>query len=184
MIVSLLFGRKKRRKMGDQLYSFIAQAARDINFFGAHKIPDTVDGRFEVLVIHAFLTMQALRVAGPKQRLDQLVFDAMFRDLDSALREMGTSDTRVGKQIKAMAKAFYGRSEKYHEAIETGDLDQIRQAIERNALASMPAPPAPPFVAELADWLLRSKTTLAKQTLDEITEFGPAFAKPKFSSTM
>jgi cytochrome b pre-mRNA-processing protein 3 len=177
-MASFLFGRKKRQKLGEKIYSHIRTASRRPAFFGPGKVPDTVDGRFEVLVAHAYLAMQGLRNADPARRIDQEVFDAMFRDMDDAVRELGTSDTQVGKKIKAMAKAFYGRCDSYHLALQSKDMEQISQAVRRNLLATVEEREvSEAFIAKLQSWLLLSATNLADQSLADIEKNGPDFAE-------
>ncbi|VAV94184.1 hypothetical protein MNBD_ALPHA06-2296 [hydrothermal vent metagenome] len=181
MVFSLLFRGKKRQKIGERLYSYIREAARNPAFFGPSKFPDTVDGRFELLTLQAFLLMQALRLHAPEQRLDQLVFDTMFLDMDDALREMGTSDTQVGKKVKQMAKAFYGRSKSYHEALQSAKREEISAALARNALATAEPQNLDIFCRQLADWVVQSEKNLAEQKLKQLLSSGPDFAKPIFT---
>ncbi len=180
MVLSFLSRGKKRRKLGEDLYSFVRDAARNPVFFGEGKIPDSVDGRFEVLVMHGFLLMRALRQHDQIERVDQLVFDAMIRDLDGAVRELGASDTRVGRRIKSMAQAFFGRSKSYHDALETSDPAQIRDALARNVEASCKTEPKAVFLQKLSDWFLASNQQLSGQKLDVLLRDGPKFAPAKF----
>ncbi len=178
MVFSFLFRSKKHQKIGKELYSFVLTAARKPELYGKGRIPDTVDGRFDALVLHAFLVMRALRQAKPEQRLDQYVFDAMFLDLDAAVRELGTSDTRVAKRIKEMAKAFYGRSKTYHDALESGDMAKICAAIDRNLLSGVPDKgDSSVFSAKMAQWVCTSDQQISAQSIDAILQNGPNYAK-------
>ena len=77
-------------------------------------MPDTLDGRFDLIALHAFLLIHRLQAyAEPGPALAQAVFDAMFSDMDHNLREIGVSDLSVGKRMRAMWEAFHGRSKAY-----------------------------------------------------------------------
>lgn len=181
MVLSFFFAGKRRRKMGDIYFSFIRDAARDPAFFGTGKVNDDVDGRFEVLVLHSFLLMQALRTGEPEKRLDQLLFDALFRDLDTSLRELGTSDTRIGKKIKSMAAAFYGRSQGYHEALLSESPKKLEQALLRNLFGEAADDRQKSFVGRLAKWVLQSQNRLHQQSTEQLFDEGPDFAPVNFS---
>jgi len=177
MVLSFLFTGKKRRKIGDKLYCYVRDASRLPSFYGPGRVPDTVDGRFDVLVVHAFLVMRALRHAKPESRIDQWLFDAMFVDLDSAIRELGASDTVVGKRIKDMAKGFYGRSASYHQVLESGDHSKVEAIIRRNLLSDgMEKDFNEGFSKDLAHWFEESNTRLMEQNIDALVSHGPAFA--------
>ena len=77
-------------------------------------VPDTLDGRFDAIGLYVYLTIRRLSVAAePGPTLAQAVFDAMFLDMDTNLREMGVGDMSVGKRNRAMWEAFHGRSAAY-----------------------------------------------------------------------
>lgn len=181
MVLSFLSRGKTRRKLGEELYSFVRDAARNPAFFGEGKIADSVDGRFEILVMHGFLLMRALRQHNQVERVDQLVFDAMIRDLDGAVRELGASDTRVGRRIKSMAQGFFGRSKSYHEALESADPAQIHEALARNIEASCTTKPKAAFLKEVSDWFLASNQQLVGQEWEVLLRDGPKFATTKFT---
>ena len=101
-------------------------------------MPDTLDGRFEMLVMHAFLYFRRMKSEGAGVRkLTQLVFDTMFQDLDQNLRELGVGDMSIGKKVRKMGAAFYGRTEAYDEAMSRNGEDpgSLASAIERNIFA-------------------------------------------------
>jgi cytochrome b pre-mRNA-processing protein 3 len=92
-----------------------------------------LDGRFDLIALHAFLVidrLQALPEPGPA--LAQAVFDAMFSDMDINLREIGVSDLRVGKRVRAMWEGFHGRSKAYAEAVQASDHAALEAALARN----------------------------------------------------
>ncbi|WP_374466727.1 ubiquinol-cytochrome C chaperone family protein, partial [Ferrovibrio sp.] len=91
------------------LYRAIVAQSRQAGFYREHGVPDSLDGRFDMIVLHSFLVMRRLRrIGAAAEPLSQQLFDLMFADMDSNLREIGVGDLSVGKKVKAMAQAFYG----------------------------------------------------------------------------
>ena len=126
-----LFGRGKSERTGYELYSVAVAAARDPFFYTQLGVPDTLDGRFDMVGLHAFLLIRRLTPEPGGPALAQAVFDAMFNDMDVNLREMGVGDLSVGKKVRAMWEAFHGRAHAYAEAMKTGP-EALAEALERN----------------------------------------------------
>jgi cytochrome b pre-mRNA-processing protein 3 len=123
----------RHQTAGFSLYAAAVAAARDPWFYQALGVPDTLDGRFDLVALHAFLLIQRLRdAADPGPTLAQAVFDAMFSDMDNNLREIGVSDLSVGKRVRAMWDAFHGRAKAYASAIEAADGSALAAALARN----------------------------------------------------
>jgi cytochrome b pre-mRNA-processing protein 3 len=109
-----------------KLYQNIVAQARRPVFYQAYGVPDSVDGRFDLLLLHAILAMRRMT---PEAR--QALFDLMFADMDQSLREMGVGDMSIGKKIKPMIAAFYGRAKAYEAAL--GEPDQaLIEVLRRN----------------------------------------------------
>jgi cytochrome b pre-mRNA-processing protein 3 len=128
------FGRRARHERpGFQLYGAAVKAARAPYLYTALGVPDTLDGRFDLIGLHAWLVIQRLRfLPEPGPSLAQAVFDAMFSDMDIALREMGVGDLSVGKRVRAMWEAFHGRARAYEEALAQTDPDPLPDVLIRN----------------------------------------------------
>jgi cytochrome b pre-mRNA-processing protein 3 len=87
----------------------VKQARRPV-WYRELGVPDTPEGRFEMIALHAALVLRRLRREGmPGQALGQLLFDAMFVDFDGSLRELGVSDLSIGRYVKRLAGNFYAR---------------------------------------------------------------------------
>ncbi|MBP0446860.1 ubiquinol-cytochrome C chaperone [Roseomonas sp. SSH11] len=135
-----LFGLLRRRpheRVGFTLYTAAVQAARDPSLFGEDAVPDTLEGRFDLIALHAALLVRRLR-HDPDPRgaaLAQAVFDAMFADMDMNLREMGVGDMSIGKRVRVMWEAFHGRAVAYEGALEAGDEAALGAALARNVWA-------------------------------------------------
>ena len=112
-----LFRSRRHERAGYALYTEAVQVARDPALYAVLGVPDTLDGRFDMIGLHVSLVMNRLRrEASPGPELAQAVFDAMFSDMDFNLREMGVSDMAVGKRVKAMWEALNGRAQAYAAA--------------------------------------------------------------------
>jgi cytochrome b pre-mRNA-processing protein 3 len=99
-----------RRQVAEQLYHGVVKQARRPVWYRELGVPDTPEGRFEMIALHAALLLRRLRREGMAgHALGQQLFDAMFVDLDGSLRELGVSDLSVGKFVKRLAGNFYAR---------------------------------------------------------------------------
>jgi cytochrome b pre-mRNA-processing protein 3 len=128
-----LFGRKRYERAGFELYTAAVQAARDPYIFDTLRVPDTLDGRFDVIGLYVFLVVHRLHGESKVgKELAQAVFDAMFSDMDINLREIGVGDMTVGKRVRAMWEAFNGRSAAYAAALDAGDAAALTEAVARN----------------------------------------------------
>ena len=113
-----LLRRGRHERTGFELYGAAVAAAREPFLYTGLGVPDTLDGRFDMVALHTFLLIQRLkREPSPGPALAQAVFDAMFSDMDINLREMGVSDLSVGKRVKVMWEAFHGRANAYAAAL-------------------------------------------------------------------
>jgi cytochrome b pre-mRNA-processing protein 3 len=120
------------------LYGAIVAQARSVAFYADYRVPDTVEGRFDLIVLHLVLLLNRLdrraeagRDFGQKL-LGQELFDAFCRDLDANLREMGVGDLAVPKRMQAFAEAFYGRQAAYLAALDAADQRVFEKALARN----------------------------------------------------
>jgi cytochrome b pre-mRNA-processing protein 3 len=128
-------GMVKRR--GFELYTAAVQAARDPLYFIALGVPDTLDGRFDLVGVFVALLIRRLRAleaggGSPASGYAQAVFDAMFADMDFNLRELGVTDMTIGRRVRAMWEAFHGRALAYEGPLDAGDADALAAALVRN----------------------------------------------------
>lgn len=122
-----------------KLYTIAVKQARQEYFYAEWRVPDTVDGRFDMIVLHLFL-MQYCLIRHNNQismQLSQKIFDVMFWDMDQNLREMGVGDMGIPKRIKNMMLAFNGRLHSYDAAAQKG-VDDLMAAIYRNLFREDP----------------------------------------------
>ena len=110
-------------------YSALVTAARNQFFFTQRQVPDTFDGRFELLALHAFFLQHRLRHEQPD--VAQQLSECFFSDMDTALRELGIGDSGVKRRVKQMAKAYHGRLQIYAAAVDES-AEAVKTALARN----------------------------------------------------
>ena len=96
-------------------------------------VPDTVNGRFDLLLLHLWLFLRRLKSVEGGAALSQGLFDHFCNDMDDNLREMGVSDLKVPKRMQAFGEAFYGRTAAYDMALTEGR-EALAQAMCKNIL--------------------------------------------------
>jgi cytochrome b pre-mRNA-processing protein 3 len=115
------------------LYGIIVAQARVPAFYQDYGVPDTVDGRFEMVVLHTVLTLRRLDAElGPVRGMGQGLFDLFCRDMDASLREMGIGDLGVPREMRRIGEAFYGRQAVYAAALATSERGSLVIALGRN----------------------------------------------------
>ncbi|HEY1794984.1 MAG TPA: ubiquinol-cytochrome C chaperone family protein [Stellaceae bacterium] len=157
-----LFRRNPLREAATRAYGSIVEHARRPVFFTDFDVPDTVDGRFELICLHAFLYLHRLKSEGdPGASLGQFFFDLMFADFDRSLREMGTGDLSVGREVQKMAQAFYGRIHAYEDALDMPGDAGLHAALRRNLFGT--AAPSDAGLAAMAAYLRDEAVQLGRQ---------------------
>jgi cytochrome b pre-mRNA-processing protein 3 len=135
-----------------------------------------VEGRFELLSLHVLLLLERLRGEGPEAaEISQALFDTFIKGLDHALREMGVGDLSVGKKMRRLGEAFYGRGKSFDSAVaalpDQGPLDAF---LARTVYAGADAGPAP----RLAAHVLAQRAALAAQPLGAILAGDVTWSRP------
>jgi cytochrome b pre-mRNA-processing protein 3 len=130
------FRRRFHNRNIHALYGMIVAQARSRAFYADYGVPDTVEGRFDLLVLHLVLLLNRLgrtnEAGGPGHNLEQRLFDVFCRDLDDNLREMGVGDMAVPRRMRHFAEAFYGRQAAYNAAMSAPDQREHEKAVARN----------------------------------------------------
>ena len=164
------------QKAAELAYRRIVEHARQPGFFVDGGVPDTIDGRFELICLHAFLYLHRLKREQPQSaRLGQRFFDLMFADFDRSLREMGTGDLSVGREVKRMAQAFYGRIAAYEDGLAADDA-VLRAALARNLFGTVE--PSGGQLAVMADYVRREAARLERQDAAPLWAGEIAFGNP------
>jgi cytochrome b pre-mRNA-processing protein 3 len=139
MILALFSRRSRRAGTIEALYGAIVAQARHPVFYLDYGVPDTVNGRFEMILLHAALLFD--RLAGEDaavRRVGQEVFDRFCLDMEDTLRERGVSDIKVPKEMKRVGEAFYGRQAAYRTALNGAEPHGLVEALRRNVYAGVP----------------------------------------------
>jgi cytochrome b pre-mRNA-processing protein 3 len=135
MILSL-FKRKASRKSLRAVYGAIVAAARHPRLYAEWAVPDSVNGRYDMIVLHAILVLERLGEEGDAARnFAQGLTDEVFADMDRSLREMGVGDLSVGKKVRRMAEVFYGRARAYQGGLRAENEEELADALYRNVFA-------------------------------------------------
>ena len=138
-----MFKRREASRQGAFIYNSIVEQSRRPEFYESLDVPDTIDGRFDLIVLHAGLYLPRLKaVKGEGTRLSQAMFDQMFANLETNLRELGVGDMGVPPRMKGMLSAFYGRASAYESALRSGDTPALRSALHRNVYRTAEVDPA------------------------------------------
>ncbi len=162
-----LFGKPKRPEVTRILLERVVEAARAPGLYLHAGVPDTFEGRFESLTLHAFLVMHRLRqLPPPASAAAQDFIDHVFEHLDLGLRQAGISDIGVPKRMKKLAQGFYGRVEAYDAALAADDRQALEAALARN-VTTIGSP------ALLADYVLDSIGQLSACGFDDLFRRAP-----------
>jgi cytochrome b pre-mRNA-processing protein 3 len=127
------FRRRAENRTIAALYGMIVTQARSPAFYANLGVPDTVEGRFDLIVLHLVLVLRRLGRENEAERaLGQRLFDRFCRDLDDNLREMGIGDLAVPKRMRRFAEAFYGQQAAYLTALSGPNEQDFEKALARN----------------------------------------------------
>jgi len=138
----------------ETIYGMIVAQARQPTFYAALNVRDTVDGRFDMVLLHLWMVLRILRQSPEGEELAQKLFDRFCTDMDDNLREMGVGDLTVPKRMRKFGEAFYGRSAAYDAALEAGHAE-LAAALNRNIFNEADAANANRLAAYVADALAR-----------------------------
>lgn len=128
-----LFRPRARESLGLPLYELAVRQARDPGFYTALGVADRIDARFELYTLHVLLLVMRLRDEGPRgAEAGQDLFDTYVSALDHALRELGVGDISVGKKMRKLGEALYGRMTAYEGPLRDGDVAVLAVSLARN----------------------------------------------------
>ena len=147
------------------LHGRVIAAARVPALYTELGVPDTIEGRFEALCLHALLVLRRLRqLPAPAPDVAQELVDSVFRQLDASLRELGIGDFGVPKRMKKLAQSFYGRAAAYDPGLDSGDAAALAGPLARNVMATED----PAAAAGLAAYVVAAERALAECDLDAL----------------
>lgn len=158
--------RGARQSTISSLYGTIVAQARLPTFYREYGVPDTVDGRFELLVMHLALILNRLGDDPAGRGFGQTLFDHFCSDMDHNLREIGVGDLSVPKHMQRIGEAFYGRARAYQAGLDALDRAVLVDAVARNIYRSEGGDRSPP--ARLAAYMREAAAAIAAQALSEL----------------
>lgn len=165
-----MFGLFKSKNPYEQavhsVYSKALENSRNKQFYLEYDVPDTFDGRFDLLLLHVFLVFNRMlkESAVKADDFNQALFDETFKDMDQTLREMGIGDMGVPKHMRKMMKAFNGRMHSYQSAIKEKTLSF---ALKNNLYGTTPDV-APDAILKMEQKVLQMQEHLQKQSVEDI----------------
>lgn len=168
-----LFRTRPRERLGQPLYELAVRQARSPAFYTQLGVADRIDARFELYTLHVLLLVMRLRDEGERgAEAGQDLFDTYVSALDHALRELGVGDISVGKKMRKLGEALYGRMTAYEAPLRDGDAAALSAGLARNIYESEDAATG----ARLADYALASRARLASQDFNAVVA-GPDWAE-------
>ena len=157
------------------LYFEILYRARHPGLYQHIGVADTLDGRFEMTIVHVVMLLRRLKQLDESE-IAQSVIDTMFEDMDQALRELGVSDVKVAKRIKPMAEAFQGRAAAYNAALDAaGDGAALTEALARNVF---PDDDGGATSEALAGYIRRLESCLSGRAIADLKAGNVAWPEP------
>ncbi len=176
MLLERLFRPRQSLAAGRSLYALAVEQSRIPALYRDLAAPDTVEGRFEVYSLHVVLLLDRLRghsaAAGD---VSQALFDTYVKGLDNALREMGVGDLSVGRKMRKLGEAFYGRGKSYEQAfIALPDRALLQALLARTVYAEVESAP----ISALMDYVLAQRVKLADQPLERLLAGDVEWAHP------
>ena len=161
-----LFRPRVRPDTISTLYGTIVAQARLPRFYREYGVPDTVDGRFDLLVLHLTLVLDRLAEEPQLRELAQALFDHFCADMDRNLREMGVGDLWVPKHMQGVGEAFYGRAQAYRAGLAHKGQRALTEALGRNIYGQETASQAP--AARLAVYMREGVADLQAQPASKV----------------
>lgn len=177
MIFSKLFKSKPAfPEEVQKLYTTIVKQSREPAFYSTFEVADTVEGRFDMIVLHLFVVIRRLKTALPQtEEFQQALYDLMLADMDLNLRELGVGDMGLARRVPKMAEAFYGRAAAYEEGLSDTDNTTLKAALDRNLYRKTPV--SDESLEIMAHYLRREAGNLEKTAIEDLQKghvrFGP-----------
>jgi cytochrome b pre-mRNA-processing protein 3 len=166
----------QRRETIDRLYGAIVAQARAPAFYADLDVPDTLSGRFDMMVLHVYLVYRRLASESGTRAAGQELFDRFCADMDGTLRERGIGDLAVPRKMRAIGEAFYGRARSYDAALAAAEDAALAAALEKNVFGGGAGLAAQG--RRLAAYVRRTEAVLARLNAEAIVGGSLAFPEP------
>lgn len=180
MVFERLFKGRRQSRPAEAVYDAVVAQSRHPAYYTEYGVADGLEERFDLLVLHIHLVIRQLTREGAGSRAQEL-FDAMFFDMDRTLRGIGVGDMSVGKRVKDMVRAYYGRTAAYDSALAEGGDEALAIALDRNIFGADPAAETAPGdgAVRLAGQVRAMVAELAAQSVDDIAAGRIRFPDPR-----
>lgn len=163
-------------RKAENLYGAVVAQARQPAFYADFDMPDTLEGRYEMIVLHIFLVLERLRQAMPEDtKLARALIERFVTDMDDCMREIGVGDLTVPKKVKQAAAGLYKRADAYRSAHASGGEAMI--AALDGMFAELPAQSI--RTRELSQYVNAAIEALNGQDIQELLMDAPAFPAPE-----
>src|SRR5215470_18552219 len=173
-MLAWLWRRLDRRRNARELYGSIVTQARRPMFYAAWGVPDSIAGRFEVIVVHLCVVLARLKAEGQSgAALARALTEAFIADMDASMREMTFGDLAVPKEVKRTAAALFDRHSAYRGPLQGRQAAALAGAL-RVQLAYLAAA-GPMDVDGLAHYMLQAADAIGRQRAGELMAAGLAW---------
>ncbi len=163
---------KKIKDTAYLLFTEIVKQSRTPEFYSVWKIADTLDGRFDLIILHLSLVVNRLDLHDDNKQIALLIRylqEVLFDNMDMSLREIGVGDMSVGKKVKIMAEAYYGRAEAYGTAIRSENVtDNLKTVLIRNIYRDRE--PETIILDQLVSYVVAQVKCLKRQTDENLMQ--------------
>lgn len=145
-LIQRIFGETKQRAPLLPLYNAVVAKGRAPAWYRDGQVPDTLDGRFDMVTAILTLVLLRLEQEGESGKGPSVLLTEIFiEDMDGTLRQIGIGDYVVGKHVGRMMSALGGRLTAFRAGREAGSL---AEAVARNIFHD--APPSDESLAFVA----------------------------------
>ena len=159
--------RARRKRNAHDLYGSIVALSRSPIPYTEFGVPDTLEARFEVLVLHMFIFIERLQAAGEDTSdLSQEIVDLFFADMDTTSREAGVGDLAIPKKMRKLAAVFQERMTRYRQAVDASDREVITREFMENIYQGHES--AEGNAAKLAEYAWNLRAELAQVNMNEL----------------
>lgn len=170
---------KKIKDAAYLLFTEIVAQARLPEFYSNWRVADTLDGRFDLIILHVSLVVNRLELKGEDKQFSLLIRylqEVLFDNMDMSLREIGVGDMGIGKKVKIMAEAYYGRAAAYADAIRSDNMtENLKLVIIRNIYREQE--PGNVILDQFVSYVLVQVKFLENQTDEDLMRANISFEK-------
>jgi cytochrome b pre-mRNA-processing protein 3 len=164
-------GRAARKDAAEKIYDAIVAQSRNPGFYIHCSVPDTLSGRFDMLVIHMFIVLQILKIGGREgQLLAQEIVEAFIREMDTMVRDLGVSDRNVPKEVRKIAQLFYGQLLAYSTTMQRNDMSGLAEEIWKSFQSADSTSEQPVVADDLAQYIHQSIKNIQEMPLNMLLQ--------------